>query len=278
MKTIVPYLWFKDHAKEAVQFHVSIFNNASILEQSLIKEETPSGKDIFTATFQLEGQEFYALEGGPLFSFTPAISFMVSCETEEELDRLWQKLAEKGEILMELGEYPFSKKYGWLNDRYGVSWQLILGDNPQKITPFLLFISNQQGRAIEAIHYYLSIFKDSQLIDQEKLTFSLNGLDFMALDGGLEHQFTFSPATSFYVNCDTQAEVDYLWEKLSEGGQKQMCGWLQDKYGISWQIIPTVLGKYMNDPDPIKAARVVNAMLQMTKMDISLLEKAYQGD
>jgi predicted 3-demethylubiquinone-9 3-methyltransferase (glyoxalase superfamily) len=278
MKTIVTYLWFKDHAKEAVQFYVSIFNNASILEQSLIKEETPSGKDIFTATFQLEGQEFYALEGGPLFSFTPAISFMVSCETEEELDRLWQKLAEKGEILMELGEYPFSKKYGWLNDRYGVSWQLILGNNPQKITPFLLFISNQQGRAIEAIHYYLSIFKDSQLIDQEKLTFSLNGLAFMALDAGLEHQFTFSPATSFYVNCDTQAEVDYLWEKLSEGGQKQMCGWLQDKYGISWQIIPTVLGKYMNDPDPIKAARVVNAMLQMTKMDISLLEKAYQGD
>jgi predicted 3-demethylubiquinone-9 3-methyltransferase (glyoxalase superfamily) len=202
---------------------------------------------------------------------------MVSCETEEELNHLWQKLVDEGEILMELGEYPFSKKYGWLNDRYGVSWQLILADNPQKITPFLLFVSNQPGRAMEAIRFYLSIFKDSQLIDAEKLTFQLNGLIFIALDGGLEHQFTFSPATSFFVNCETQEEVDCLWEKLSEGGQKQMCGWLQDKYGISWQIIPTILGILMSDPDPVKVARVVKAMLQMTKMDISLLENAYKG-
>jgi predicted 3-demethylubiquinone-9 3-methyltransferase (glyoxalase superfamily) len=278
MKTIVPYLWFKDRAEEAVRFYVSIFKNSFIVEQSHIEEETPSGKDIYMATFKLGGQEFYALEGGPLFSFTPAISLMVACETEEELNHLWEKLVEKGEILMELGEYPFSKKYGWLNDRYGVSWQLILGDNPQKITPFLLFVSNQQGRAIEAIRFYLSIFKDSQLINQEKLTFSLNGLDFMALDGGLEHQFTFSPAISFFVNCETQSEVDYLWEKLSEGGQKQMCGWLQDKYGISWQIIPTILGILMSDPDPAKVKRVVDAMLQMTKLDISMLEKAYHGE
>jgi predicted 3-demethylubiquinone-9 3-methyltransferase (glyoxalase superfamily) len=100
----------------------------------------------------------------------------------------------------------------------------------------------------------------------------------MALDGGLEHQFTFSPAISFFVNCETQVEVDFLWEKLSEGGQKQMCGWVQDKYGISWQIIPTILGILMSDPDPIKAKRVIDAMLQMTKLDISLLEKAYRGE
>jgi predicted 3-demethylubiquinone-9 3-methyltransferase (glyoxalase superfamily) len=278
MKTIVPYLWFRDHTEEAVQFYVSIFRNSSIIEQSHINGDTPSGSDIYMATFKLGEQEFYALEGGPMFRFTPAISLMVACETEEELNHLWQNLAEKGEILMELGEYPFSKKYGWLNDQYGVSWQIILGNNPQKITPFLLFVSNQPGRAIEAIRYYLSIFKDSELIDAEKLTFRLNNLTFMALDGGLEHQFSFSPATSFYVNCETQAEVDYLWEKLSVGGEKQMCGWLQDKYGISWQIIPTILGILMADPDPIKVARVVKAMLQMTKLDISLLEKAYQGE
>lgn len=275
MKTIAPYLWFKDRAEEAVQFYVSIFKNSSIIEQSHILGETPSGKDIFMATFSLAGQEFYALEGGPIFSFNPAISLMVACETEQELDNLWEKLAGNGEILMELGEYPFSKKYGWLNDRYGVSWQLILGDNPQKITPFLLFVSNQPGRAKEAIQYYLSIFKDSQLIDAEKLVFKLNNLTFMALDGGLEHQFTFSPATSFFVNCETQPEIDYLWEKLSKGGEKQMCGWLQDKYGISWQIIPTILGKYMSDPDPVKTKRVMNAMLQMKKIDIGLLDKAY---
>jgi predicted 3-demethylubiquinone-9 3-methyltransferase (glyoxalase superfamily) len=169
MKTIVPYLWFKDRAKEAVQFYVSIFKNSVIVEQSHIEEETPSGKDIYMATFKLGGQEFYALEGGPLFSFNPAISLMVSCETEEELSNLWEKLSEKGEILMELGEYPFSKKYGWLNDRYGVSWQLILGDNPQKIMPFLLFVSDQPGRAMGAIQYYLSIFKDSQLIKRSNI-------------------------------------------------------------------------------------------------------------
>lgn len=278
MKTIVPYLWFKDRAKEAVQFYVSIFQNSVIVEQSHINGETPSGKDIYMATFKLGEQEFYALEGGPLFSFNPAISLMVSCESEKELSNLWEKLSEKGEILMDLGEYPFSKKYGWLNDRYGVSWQLILGDNPQKIMPFLLFVSDQPERAKDAIQHYLSIFKDSQWIDREKLIFQLNNLRFMALNGGLEHQFTFNPAISFFVNCETQEEVDYLWEKLSEGGQKQMCGWLQDKYGISWQIIPTILGKYMSDPDPIKAKRVMDAMLQMTKLDISLLEKAYRAE
>lgn len=277
MKTIVPYLWFKDHAEEAVRFYVSIFKNSSIVEQSYIKEETPSGADIFTATFTLEGQTFYALKGGPLFTFTPAISFMVACETEKELEELWAKLKDKGEVLMELGEYPFSPKYGWLNDRFGVSWQLILSHSSQKITPFLMFVGDQSGKASDAIQDYISIFPDAKILNQELLTFSLNGLTFIALEGGLGHAFTFSPATSFFVPCDTQEEIDDLWEKLSRGGTKQMCGWLQDKYGISWQIVPTILGQYMNDPDPLKAKRVIEAMLSMSKLEIALLEKAYQA-
>lgn len=150
------------------------------------------------------------------------------------------------------------------------------------ITPFLWF----DTQAEEAVRFYTSVFKDSKVgavsrhegVEQGPkssvlvITFYLNGQEFMALNGG--PMFKFSPATSFMVNCETQAEVDELWEKLSEGGQKQQCGWLQDKYGMSWQIIPTRLGELMSHPDPAKAKRVMNAMLQMTKIDIKQLEEA----
>lgn len=153
----------------------------------------------------------------------------------------------------------------------------------QKITPFLWF----DGNAEEAMNLYVSIFKNSKIVSVTRYgeagpgpkgtvmsaTFQLEGQDFYALNGG--PQFTFSPAISFFVNCETQKEVDELWEKLSEGGEKQRCGWLKDKYGVSWQIIPTVLGKLLHDKDAQKANRVMNAMLQMDKIDIKGLQQAY---
>jgi predicted 3-demethylubiquinone-9 3-methyltransferase (glyoxalase superfamily) len=134
-----------------------------------------------------------------------------------------------------------------------------------KITPFLWFDS----QAEEAAKFYVSIFKNSKL----GLSFTLDGQEFRALNGG--PQFKFSPAISLFVDCKTQKEVDELWEKLSAGGQKQPCGWLQDKYGVSWQIIPTVLGKLLADKDRRKAQKVMQAMLQMQKLDIKGLEAAY---
>jgi predicted 3-demethylubiquinone-9 3-methyltransferase (glyoxalase superfamily) len=153
----------------------------------------------------------------------------------------------------------------------------------QKITPFLWF----DGKAEEAMRFYVSIFKNSKVGTITRygdagpgpkgtvmvVTFQLDGQEFIALNGG--PQFTFSPAISFVVNCETQEEVDAFWEKLSEGGEKLQCGWLRDKYGLSWQIVPTVLGELMQDKDVEKSQRVMKAMLQMNKIDIERLKQAY---
>jgi predicted 3-demethylubiquinone-9 3-methyltransferase (glyoxalase superfamily) len=143
----------------------------------------------------------------------------------------------------------------------------------QKITPFLWF----DGKAGEAANFYTSIFKNSRLVRVTDMsaTFELEGQEFIALNGG--PQFTFSPAISFFVDCETQQEVDELWERLSEGGEKQRCGWLRDKYGVSWQVIPSVLGEMLHDDDDEKSNNVMNAMLQMEKLDIKRLQEAYQG-
>jgi predicted 3-demethylubiquinone-9 3-methyltransferase (glyoxalase superfamily) len=156
----------------------------------------------------------------------------------------------------------------------------------QKITPFLWF----DGKAEEAMNFYVSIFKNSKTVSVARCgeggpgpkgtvmtaTFQLDGQNFIALNGG--PMFTFSPAISFFVNCETQPEVDELWEKLSVGGEKQRCGWLKDKYGLSWQIVPSVLGKLLQDKDAAKASRVMQAMLQMDKIDIGRLQQAYNRD
>jgi len=154
----------------------------------------------------------------------------------------------------------------------------------QKIAPFLWF----DGNAEEAMNFYVSLFKNSKVGKVTRYgeagpgpkgsvmsaTFQLEGQDFCALNGG--PQFKFTPAISFFVNCETQEEVDALWEKLSAGGRKDRCGWLQDRFGVSWQIIPSVLGKLLGDPDPEKSKRVMMAMLQMDKIDIKRLQDAYE--
>ena len=155
----------------------------------------------------------------------------------------------------------------------------------QKITPFLWFDNNAE----EAMNFYISVFKNGKIRNVNRLpagtpgpagkvltaTFELHGQEFMVLNGG--PLFKFTEAISFFVNCETQEEVDELWEKLSEGGTKSRCGWLKDKFGLSWQIIPTALGRLMGDNDPAKAQRVMQAVLKMTKIDIAALQRAYDG-
>jgi len=154
----------------------------------------------------------------------------------------------------------------------------------QKIVPFLWF----EDKAEEAMNFYVSVFKNSRVVRVSRYgdagpgakgtvmsaTFQIEGQDFFALNGG--SLFSFTPAISFFVNCETQQEVDELWEKLSEGGKKERCGWLKDRYGVSWQIIPTVLGKLLGDKDPGKAKSVMTAMLQMEKLDIRKLQEAHE--
>jgi predicted 3-demethylubiquinone-9 3-methyltransferase (glyoxalase superfamily) len=297
MQTIIPCLWFDAQAEAAANFYVSIFNNARIHEATRYDAAMaevagqPEGS-VLTVEFEIEGYRLTGLNGGPAFKPTPALSFMVNCDTAEEVEGLWEKLSEGGKVLMPLDAYPFSKKYGWLEDAYGVSWQLILsdpaGDMRPKIIPAFLFVG-EQGQSEAAATKYLSVFKDAKLgalhrygaqgkPGQENdimfMDFTLAGQWFAAMDGGVEHAFTFTEGVSLQVMCDTQAEIDSYWEALSAVPESEQCGWLKDEYGVSWQIVPKTLPALLKDSDTARAQRVGKAMLAMKKLDIAALEAA----
>jgi predicted 3-demethylubiquinone-9 3-methyltransferase (glyoxalase superfamily) len=306
MQKIVPCLWFDKNAEEAMNFYISVFaqfqaapDSSKIVSITRYPDEVPAevmkgmeGK-VLTGLFELAGYRFMALDGGPIFHFTPAISFFVRCHSEAEVDGYWSRLSDGGTALMPLDTYPFSKKYGWIQDKYGVSWQVILAQGPvgQTIIPSLMFVGDQAGKAEEAINYYAEVFGDAAVGDVARYganqepdregsvaygKFRLEGQSFTAMDSAHQHDFTFNEAISFYVECETQGEVDALWEKLSAVPESEQCGWLKDRYGVSWQVIPKRLGELMNDPDPEKSGRVLEAMLQMKKIDVAQLEAAYQ--
>lgn len=246
-----------------------------------------------TVEFRIAGQAFVALNGGPQFKPTPAISFFVNCADAAEIDRLFSALSPGGEILMPLQAYPFSERYAWIQDRFGISWQLMLGERAQKIAPCLMFVGEQCGNAEAAIEHYTSLFPRSETeaitgwgADQPPnaegsvlhAIFSLAGHEFRAMDSALEHAFTFSEAVSLQVLCETQDEIDGYWSGLSAGGDPaaQRCGWLKDAYGVSWQVVPGALAGMLRDPDAGKAERVSRAMLQMTRLDVGALREAYE--
>jgi predicted 3-demethylubiquinone-9 3-methyltransferase (glyoxalase superfamily) len=247
-----------------------------------------------------------AINAGPLFRFNPSISFMVNFDplffgaegtrerdARKKIDEVWEKLSDGGQALMPLDKYPFSERYGWIQDRYGLTWQLILtnpeGEPRPPIIPSLLFTEQNAGKAEEAIDFYVSVFRNSrrgslnrygprQDPDREGTIafadFMLENQWFAAMDSAREHGFVFNEAVSLMVNCDDQADIDYYWEKLSAVPESEQCGWLKDRYGVSWQIVPTVLDEMMKDADKNRARSAVEAMLQMKKLDIAALERA----
>ena len=273
---IYPCLWFDGQAKAAAELYCSVFKDSKIIT------DTP-----MVVNFELNGQRFMGLNGGPQFKINPSISFYVVCETEEEVNAAWEKLLTGGNVMMPIDKYDWSQRYGWLIDRFGVNWQLSMGtleDVGQKFTPTLMFVEEQHGRAEEAINFYTSVFPESETIGILRYTeeendvtgtikhaqFKLSGNVFMAMDSGNEYGFQFSEGLSLVVSCDTQEEIDYYWNKLtSHGGKESQCGWLKDPYGVSWQIVPTVLEKLMSNPD--KSARVFQALMPMKKIDIQTL-------
>lgn len=294
-------LWFDEQAEEATKFYTSVFKDSKIVNPSYYGEAShdihgQKAGTVLTVDFELFGQSFQALNGGPHFKFNQSISFYVKCTSEEEIDRLWSQLSDGGKTHMELMEYPFSKKYGWLSDRFGLSWQLILDDEEpdQKILPCLMFVNAQQGNAEEAIHFYLDIFKDSEIImnahyqegqvqTDAKVVhaeFSLEGYKFVAMDSGVHmaNDINFNEAISMVINCETQEEIDYYWEKLSADTEAEQCGWVKDRYGLSWQIIPTNLEEMMRGTATEKRERMMEALLKMKKLDIVTLQEAYNGN
>lgn len=300
MQKIIPHLWFDKDAEEAVAFYKSVFKNVETLN---ITHYTEAGHEIhgmepgtaMTITFQIEGYKFIALNGGPHFKFTPAISFMVCLDSKEEVDAAWAKLSEGGKILMPLDSYPFSERYGWIQDKYGLSWQLSFStqSGKEKIIPSLLFTQEKAGKAEEAIYFYASVFENSkpgmiarysveQAPDKEGAIIYgdviLEGQKFAAMDSAQANDFTFNEAISFLVTCKDQEEIDQLWDKLSAVPESEQCGWVKDKYGVSWQIVSGGMEEMMNDPDKEKANRAMNAMMGMKKIDIAKLRQAYEGN
>ncbi len=272
---LYPCLWFNGHAKEAANFYASAFDN------SKITSENP-----MVVIFELEGMKFMGLNGGPQFNINPSISFFAYCEGEEELKKKWDLLSEGGKVLMPLDKYPWSEMYGWCQDKFGVNWQLMKGQSEQKILPSFMFTQGNSGRAEEAIKFYTSLFDDSAInmvSTYEKgegdiegfikhAQFTINGQRFAAMDSSGPHKFTFSEGLSIVVPCETQEQIDYFWERLSEGGLTSQCGWLKDKFGVSWQIVPTILGKLMSDP--AKREKVMNVVMKSKKFEIAELENA----
>jgi predicted 3-demethylubiquinone-9 3-methyltransferase (glyoxalase superfamily) len=293
MQTITPHLWFDKEAKEAAELYVSLIAGSKMKSVRTIRD-TPSG-DCDIVSFELAGQPFMAISAGPLFKFNPSVSFHVKCKTKEEVDALWGKLSEGGKIRIPLGAYPFGERYGWTEDRYGLSWQLTFaggGEIEQKITPVLMFVDKLWGKTEEAINFYASVFGDpppkilarygnGEEPNKEGTVryaqFSLRGQEFGAMDSALEHKFAFNEAISFVVPCDAQEEIDDYWEKLSADPNAEQCGWLKDKYGLSWQICPTIMNQMMGSDDPQRVARVLQAFLKMKKFDIAKLQRAYGG-
>ncbi len=300
MATITPHLWFDKEAKEAAQFYTSLLPDSTVTNIVTL-HDTPSG-DCDLVSFTLANQPFMAISAGPFFTFNPSVSFLLNFDPSKDsdarvhLDELWEKLSEGGTALMPLASYPFSEHYGWVQDRYGLSWQFMLtnptGEERPFITPSLMFTGKNAGHAEAAMNLYCSIFKDSrrgttarypQGSEPDKegtimfADFSLLGTWLADMDSAREHHFTFNEAISFLVPCQTQAEIDYYWEKLSADPQAEQCGWLKDQFGLSWQIWPTPMGEMMQNGTPEQMKRVTEAFLPMKKFDLATLERAYQG-
>ena len=271
---VFPCLWFDGKAKEAAELYCSVFKN------SVITAETP-----LVVTFNLNSKKVMALNGGPMFTINPSISLFVTCNSVAETDRIWNVLVEGGSEYIPIGSYPWSKRYGWLKDRFGMTWQISFSENVDfdlRIIPSFLFTNARFGQAGAARDFYISVFNDAATnvlvlypegdANAGKVMYSefnINSSEFIAMDGPGDHNYTFNEAVSLVVECETQQEIDYYWEKLTEGGEESMCGWLKDRFGVSWQVVPKILAELMTDPE--KATKAIAAFSRMRKFEIDKL-------
>lgn len=274
---IYPCLWFEKEALEATDFYFKVFGEAQMLH-----------KNDFVATFEIKGSKMMAINGGPHYKKTPAVSYFVYCGGDAEIERIYTMLTEGGMIMMPLGNYPWSRRYAFIEDKYGTAWQLDVDDvnNSQKIVPCLLFVNEKNKLAGEAVDYYTGIVKEStilfksmygpgQQMPEEVVLFAqfkLHHVIINATRSTMKHDFDFTPGNSLVIECSTQEEIDYYWDQLGSGGQYSRCGWLTDRYGHSWQIIPDFLSAATSDPETAHA--VIQAFMSMTKFEIEPLKEA----
>ena len=283
---IFPCLWFDGNGKEAADFYTTLFDGK-------IDVDTP-----MVLNLDLFGQRVMILNAGPQFVKNASISFMVICHSKEEIHTYWDAMLDDGIALMPLDSYPWSELYGWIRDKYGVTWQFYFGETPenaQRFVPNLMFMHENNGKAKAAMEFYTQIFPNSEIggvleyknggenngepgDHVQHADFNLSSYTFFCMDSSINHPFDFNEAISIVKMTDNQTETDYLWNALTaDGGRESMCGWLKDKYGVSWQIVPKKLIELMNDVDhPEKVNKVIQAMMGMQKIDIAKIEAAHQ--
>lgn len=272
---IYPCLWFDGQAKNAAEFYSNIFPQSRILSDSGM-----------VVMFEVMGKKIMGLNGGPHFKLNASISFMVHLDSVEAINKAWEQLSEGGMVMMGIDKYPWAERYGWIKDKFGMTWQLMLADIVD-LSPSMLFANAQYGRGIEAMEFYQGIFPASGIDFKElyganmpqaegKLMFGrfhIQDYSIVAMDGPGDHQFQFNEAFSYVVQCEDQAELDHYWNSLiANGGKESRCGWLVDPFGVSWQIIPAALPKLMSNP--ATAGNVMQALMKMNKLDIATLENA----
>lgn len=274
-----PCLWQNGTGLQAAELYSAAFGDTVVTEYNGM-----------VVMIDICGCKIMLLNAGPMFTPNPSISLFATFDDEKQVDAAFKKLSEGGKVMMALDKYPWSDRYGWVQDQFGVSWQLMLakpGLMEQKITPALMFTQSMAGKAEEAMQLYTSLFPDSSVENISRYEkgeadvegtvkhgrFLLDGQMFVAMDSSAAHAFTFSEGVSICVNCDTQEEIDRYWNRLTaDGGEESMCGWLKDKYGVSWQIVPSVLEKLMSDPS--KFQRVIQEVMKMKKLDIDKMVNA----
>jgi predicted 3-demethylubiquinone-9 3-methyltransferase (glyoxalase superfamily) len=297
-QTIIPSLWFDGMAEEAANFYTTTLRDGQIMRVDHYPEagrelHQHEPGDVQMVEFMIEGLRFVIVNGGPRFKINPSVSFTLYRTKSEELVELWGKLIAGGSELMPLGKYPFSENYGWLIDKFGVSWQLMFAPGEHAAAPSLLFTQDRVGQAEQALRYYADTLPGAKIgiishypagsePDREGTLqygdLMINEQQLVAMDSARDHDFTFSGAISLLMQCDTQEEIDALWERLSAVPEAEQCGWCQDKFGVTWQIAPRVLDAMLRDGTPEEIDRVTQAYLPMKKFDIAVLQRAFNGE
>ncbi|MDN3581812.1 VOC family protein [Mucilaginibacter flavus] len=300
MLPIKPHLWFDQDAKQAAEFYASFMPDSVI---NYANHFPMPGGECEVVEFTIAGQSFFGISAGHKLGINPSISFMVhfapsrNADAAQQIDQIWNKLIEGGKVMMPLDKYPFSERYGWVADKYGVSWQLMFirpaGEERPVIMPSLLFTPPVAGKANEAIDFYCGVFKDGKRgntsprpenMGPDKagtLLYADYYLDqtwLAAMDSAHPHGFNFNDAVSLLVPCETQEEIDYYWAALTAGGEAGQCGWLKDKYGVSWQVASTVMFDALKNGSPEQIARVTQTFMTMKKVDVAALQLAYNAE
>jgi predicted 3-demethylubiquinone-9 3-methyltransferase (glyoxalase superfamily) len=297
MQKIVPCLWYDGDAETAARRYAELVPGSQVRTVTRypdtgqeIHGRTPGS--VMTTEVRLGDTDVLTLNGGSLFKFTPAISLFVMLEDRAAVDRLWEGLADAGKVMMPLDRYDWSERYGWVADRWGLNWQVALGrhaDVGRTVTPSLLFGGAAAGQAQAAIEHYVAAFgasidgihrydgsgKDAAGTIMHA-QFRIDGQALMAMDSA-EADFAFNEAVSLMVSCEDQSEIDRLFAALSAVPESEVCGWVKDRFGVSWQIVPRALWKMMASDDKAARERMFTAVWRMKKLDIAAIERAFAG-